>query len=45
MNIEASAKEHIKTLQRHIKANILADVGGKVIVNFSAHRLFAHTTS
>lgn len=30
MNLEASAKEHIKDLQRHIKANILADVGGKV---------------
>ena len=30
MNIEARAKEHIKDLHRHIKANILADVGGKV---------------
>jgi hypothetical protein len=30
MNIELSAKEHIKTLQRHIKANIVADVGGEV---------------
>jgi len=30
MNIELRAKEHIKDLQRHIKANILADVGGKV---------------
>ncbi|KAF8265064.1 heme peroxidase [Lactarius quietus] len=29
MNIEASAKEHIKTLQGRIKANILADVGSK----------------
>jgi hypothetical protein len=33
MNIELSAKEHIKTLQRHIKANILADVGGRVSVH------------
>ena len=30
MNIETSAKEHIETLQRHIKANIEADVRGKV---------------
>lgn len=30
MNLEARAKEHVKGLQRHIKANILADVGGKV---------------
>jgi hypothetical protein len=33
MNIELSAKEHIKTLQARIKANIVADVG-KVSVNF-----------
>ena len=32
MDIELSVKEHIKTLQHHIKANILADVGGKVSV-------------
>ncbi|KAF8265060.1 linoleate diol synthase [Lactarius quietus] len=32
MNIEASAKEHIKTLQGRIKANILADVGGKLSI-------------
>lgn len=29
MDLEARAKEHIKDLQRHIKANILAKVGGK----------------
>ena len=32
MNIELSAREHIKTLQHHIRANIVADVGGKVSV-------------
>ena len=32
MDIELSVKEHIKTLQHHIKANILADVGRKVSV-------------
>ncbi|KAI9435341.1 linoleate diol synthase [Lactarius indigo] len=32
MNIEASAKENIKGLQRRIKANILADVGGKLSI-------------
>ncbi|KAH9056259.1 linoleate diol synthase [Lactarius vividus] len=32
MNIEARAKENIKGLQRHIKANILADVGGKLSI-------------
>jgi hypothetical protein len=32
MNIEASAKEHIKALQHHIKANIVADLGGEVSV-------------
>ena len=38
MNIELSAREHIKTLQRHIKANIVADVGGRVSVTL-AHSL------
>ncbi|KAH8993660.1 cytochrome P450 [Lactarius deliciosus] len=33
MNIEARAKENIKGLQRHIKANILADVGGKLSIS------------
>jgi hypothetical protein len=32
MNIELSAKEHIKTLQRHIKANIVADIGGRLSI-------------
>ncbi|KAI9449938.1 linoleate diol synthase [Lactarius psammicola] len=32
MNLEARAKEHIKDLQHHIKANILADVGGKLSI-------------
>ncbi|KAI0260103.1 linoleate diol synthase [Gloeopeniophorella convolvens] len=32
MNLEASVKEHIKDLQRHIKTNILADVGGKLSI-------------
>jgi hypothetical protein len=30
MNLEAKVKEHIKDLQKHIKANILEDVGGRV---------------
>ena len=29
IDVEARAKEHIKALQGHIKANILAKVGGK----------------
>ncbi|KAH9008805.1 hypothetical protein EDB84DRAFT_1446700 [Lactarius hengduanensis] len=33
MNIEAKAKENIKGLQRHIKANIVADVGGKLSIS------------
>jgi linoleate 10R-lipoxygenase len=33
MNIELSAKEHIKTLQARIKANIVADVGKLSIAN------------
>ena len=38
MNIELSAKEHIKTLQRHIQANIVADVKREVSITlFSAH--------
>ncbi|KAH8997828.1 linoleate diol synthase [Lactarius hatsudake] len=32
MNLEARAKEHVEDLQRHIKANILADVGGKLSI-------------
>jgi hypothetical protein len=39
MNIELSAKEHIKTLQRHIKANIVADIGGRASANPLAHPL------
>lgn len=31
MNLEERVKAHIKDLQRHIKTNILEDVGGKVI--------------
>jgi len=30
MNLEQRVKVHIRDLQRHIKANVLADVGGKV---------------
>ncbi len=30
MNLEERVKEHIKDLQRRIKADILADVGGRV---------------
>jgi hypothetical protein len=30
MKLEARVKDHIKDLQRHIKANILEDVGGRV---------------
>ncbi|KAH8992739.1 linoleate diol synthase [Lactarius deliciosus] len=33
MNLEARAKEHVEDLQRHIKANILADVGGKLSIS------------
>ena len=43
MNIELSAKEHIKTLQRHIKANILADVGGKVSAHYIGVSLIVST--
>ncbi|KAI0306151.1 linoleate diol synthase [Multifurca ochricompacta] len=33
MNLEAKVKEHIRDLQRHIKANILDDVGGKLSIS------------
>ena len=45
MNIEARAKEHIKDLQRHIKANILADVGGKVSDTLQHISYYSNTTS
>ncbi|KAN0138085.1 hypothetical protein V8E53_003974 [Lactarius tabidus] len=32
MNVEARAKDHIKALQLHIKANIVADVGGNLSI-------------
>jgi len=32
MNLEQRVKEHISDLQRHIKANVLADVGGKLSI-------------
>ena len=30
MNLEGRVREHIKDLQRHIKTNVLEDVGGRV---------------
>ena len=45
MNIELSAREHIKTLQRHIKANIVVDVGGRVSVTFQRILYQAHAVS
>ncbi|KAF8473705.1 linoleate diol synthase [Russula ochroleuca] len=32
LNLEERVKEHITDLQRHIKANVLADVGGKLSI-------------
>jgi len=32
MNLEQRVKEHISDLQRHIKANVLADVGGRLSI-------------
>lgn len=43
MSIEASAREYIKTLLRHIKANIVADVGGKVRVTLFSTSLIVLT--
>jgi hypothetical protein len=37
MNIEARAKEHIKTLQSHIRTKITIDVEGKVSGNLLAN--------
>jgi linoleate 10R-lipoxygenase len=46
MNLEGKVKEHIKDLQRHIKTNILEDVGGRVRSSVS-HQGFpdVHTVS
>jgi hypothetical protein len=46
MNIEARAKDHIKALQLHIKANIVSDVGGNVRVPvYQCISYLSHTTS
>jgi hypothetical protein len=38
MNLEGRVKEHIKDLQRHIKTNVLEDVGGRVRYSVSQQR-------
>jgi hypothetical protein len=43
MNLEASAKEHIKSLQRHLEAKITADMRGRVSVNLFSPSLIMPT--
>jgi hypothetical protein len=43
LNLEEAVKKHLADLQRHIKANVLADVGGKVRRDPPGEFFFVHT--